>query len=237
MCPALHKVTRMEQKNLTLCFESNESLCSVTTGLKVCGSGPCKAVLIFFFGGGGLLCCLTVCCHVKKARRLTGQRGRPRRGHPESFTDERFHSLLASSRQPPRPPPPPIDRQWTCLIKKRSDIRTCNFCEPLGGRRRDGGGGGGREEVRNSPCSLFFFLKECCVAHMSVCPTAHTLDGVEGERTGGEMLCLFPLLPLLPHFAGLYRGLSPLRSGAEPALNAVSFISHRNHATAISGTM
>lgn len=114
--------------------------------------------------------CLTVCCHVEKARRLTGERGRRR--HPKSFTDERFHSLLASSRQStPAPPlpPPPIGRQWTCLIKKRSDIRTCNFCERLGGRRRDGGGGGGTEEVRNSPRSFFFFLKNVV---SPICPSA-----------------------------------------------------------------
>lgn len=73
---------------------------------------------------------------------------------------------------------------------------------------------------------------------MSACPAACKLDGVEGERTGwGESALPFSSPSTL---ATLRRALpSPLPSPlcAERALDAVSFTSHRNHATAISGTM
>lgn len=95
-------------------------------------------------------------------------------------------------------------------------------------------GGGGTEEVRNSPRSFFFFFfKECCVAHMSACPAACKLDGVEGEKGGGSspFFLSFHSRRTLQGFAEA----SPLC--AERALDAVSFTSHRNHATAISGMM
>lgn len=73
---------------------------------------------------------------------------------------------------------------------------------------------------------LFFFFKECCVAHMSVCPAARTLDGVEGEGTGGKSALPFSSPSTL---AALCRALPrPLPYALRcRALRLMPFYSHR----------
>lgn len=64
--------------------------------------------------------------------------------------------------------PPWIGRQWTCLIKRRTDIWTGNLWTV--GRETESGEGKGGSGICFTP------FKECSITHMPVCPGAYLME-------------------------------------------------------------